>query len=104
MIDTIETALVASQLESTRQIMNSDAKRDILLVVENDPEDSLLLSLTQDHSVSVARTGTIALATIRRRKFDLILMDLQLSDVSGSQVLTVLRESYSQVELPVILI
>ena len=81
------------------------AQNDILLVIDEDPmlQKMFLFNLLQ-HSVSVAHTGTTALEFIRQRKFDLVLLDLQLPDMSGLRVLMALRETHSQTELPVVMV
>src|SRR5215831_8345180 len=98
-------ANMQSQSQQTEvPIVRRDDQR-ILLVVDNDPEirEMLSLHLIQDqHSVTVAPTGTIALEYIQQTSFDLIVLDLHLPDMSGLSVLTALREIYSQTELPVI--
>jgi diguanylate cyclase (GGDEF)-like protein/PAS domain S-box-containing protein len=84
-----------------------ESQMGTLLVVDDDPKIQEVLSfhLTQDHhSVSVAQTGTTALESIRQKKFDLVLLDLQLPDMTGLHVLMALREIYSQTELPVIIV
>jgi two-component system aerobic respiration control sensor histidine kinase ArcB len=53
---------------------------------------SLLESL--GHNVTVAMTGTDALATFEPTKFDLVLLDIQLPDMTGFDVLSSLQQQH----------
>jgi diguanylate cyclase (GGDEF)-like protein/PAS domain S-box-containing protein len=83
---------------------NRESER-VLLVLDDDRnlEETLSLHLIQDQrSVSIVQTGTTALECIQQETFDLVLLDLQLRDMSGLSVLMALREIHSPTRLPVI--
>jgi two-component system, OmpR family, phosphate regulon response regulator PhoB len=65
-----------------------------ILVVEDERDLSALLeyNLKQDgHTVSVANKGSEAIRLAELSEFDLVLLDLMLPDISGSQVAAALR-------------
>lgn len=65
-----------------------------VLVVEDDRVDRLLMTdiLARNHcQVTVAETGEAALALLTRRRFDLVLMDIQLPVVGGIEVVRRVR-------------
>jgi len=65
-----------------------------ILIVEDNPQSLELMSYllgAAGHTVHTARTGALALHAIRSRDLDLILLDLQLPDLDGYEVLRALR-------------
>jgi len=87
---------------------------------KNDPDDSAVILLVDDEPVNIqvldsylaheqvtlhrAYSGEEALASIKRSKPDLVLLDVMLPDRNGYDVCQTIRESYSASELPVILL
>lgn len=75
-----------------------------ILVAEDDPKQADLLRAyleTDGHHVTTARDGAHALAQVKERRPDLLLLDLMMPNVDGWQVLTELgRDS----EIPVIVL
>ncbi|HZM75693.1 MAG TPA: response regulator [Candidatus Limnocylindrales bacterium] len=65
-----------------------------ILIVEDNPQSLELMTYllsAAGHRVHPAQTGVQALATARSSHLDLILLDLQLPDLDGYQVLKALR-------------
>ena len=61
-----------------------------LLVVDDNKVNRLLLARTlelQGHSVALAENGRVALEMLRRERFDLLLLDMEMPEVDGFQVL-----------------
>lgn len=56
------------------------------------------------HEVVILAAGKAAQTRIRREKFDLLLLDLGLPDISGFALLTALRKEPSTAQLPVLLL
>ncbi len=85
--------------------MYSAPRRRRLLVVEDNPAEQLsireLLSHT-DIDVTVAETGTEALATVKANAFDCVVLDLRLPDMSGFDVLEQIGNSPTLSDLPVV--
>jgi class 3 adenylate cyclase len=76
-----------------------------LLVVDDNKVNRLLLtrSLEQHgHSVASAENGRAALETLRREPFDLLLLDIEMPEMDGFQVLEQLKGDLQLRDLPVI--
>ena len=76
-----------------------------LLLVEDDPAQLLALREILDGpelETTVARTGREALQALQAKGFDCLVLDLNLPDMTGLQVLSRLREERGRVGLPVI--
>ncbi len=80
-------------------------RRKHLLVVEDNPAEQLSIRTLldfEDLDVSVASTGSEALNAIGEHRFDCVVLDLRLPDMSGFDVLDQLRNSPAVADLPVI--
>ena len=78
-----------------------------LLVVDDDRLTCELMRrkfAPKGFQVAVASSGTQALAWVRQNKVDLVLLDLEMPDMNGLQVLKTLRQDYSAMQLPVIIV
>ncbi len=77
-----------------------------ILVIEDEQDLGSLLeyNLRADgHEVEVARTGAAGIARARSWRPELVLLDLMLPDISGSEVARLLRESESR-RTPIIMV
>jgi diguanylate cyclase (GGDEF)-like protein/PAS domain S-box-containing protein len=78
------------------------------LLVVDDLElnrDALSRRLAQrGYDVTTAATGKDAIALAAERAFDLVLLDIEMPEMSGLEVLSHLRERHSQTDLPVIMV
>ena len=77
-----------------------------LLVVDDEEMNRDLLSRRLErrgYAVEVATDGQQALDMVAERSFDLILLDIMMPGMDGMEVLGVLRQRYSALELPVIM-
>ena len=80
-------------------------RRRTILVVDDEPEMQALFERilsTDDAEILGARTGAEALAIARRTRLDLVILDIKLPDVSGTEVLRRLRKRDDS--LPVIMV
>ena len=76
-----------------------------LLVVDDNKVNRLLLTRSleqQGHSVASAENGRIALEMLRRESFDAVLLDMEMPEMDGFQVLEVLVADLQLRDLPVI--
>jgi class 3 adenylate cyclase len=76
-----------------------------LLVVDDNRVNRLLLTRSlelQGHSVASAENGRIALEMLRRDNFDAVLLDMEMPEMDGFQVLEVLVGDLQLRDLPVI--
>ena len=76
-----------------------------LLVVDDNKVNRLLLTRSlevQGHSVASAENGRVALEMLRREGFDLLLLDMEMPEMDGFQVLEQLGNDRQMRDLPVI--
>jgi len=80
--------------------------RELVLYVEDDPVNILLVeqyaAVTADVDLVVARDGRSGLEAIRKLKPALVLLDMQLPDMTGLQVLDAVRADPALVDLKVV--
>lgn len=77
-----------------------------VLIIEDDAfiRDLLSEKLTQSHfSIDIADSGEAALEVVAEKRYDLLVLDLELSDMSGIDVLKQLKSSEATAALPVII-
>ncbi|MGB6357176.1 MAG: response regulator [Candidatus Acidiferrales bacterium] len=80
-------------------------RRKQLLIVEDNPAEQLSIRELLDYDdigVSIASTGTEALAAITEHPFDCVVLDLRLPDMSGFDLLERFRDTPSLSDLPVV--
>jgi HAMP domain-containing protein/signal transduction histidine kinase/DNA-binding response OmpR family regulator len=80
-------------------------RRKRLLVVEDNPAEQLSIRELLSHDdidVSTVTTGAEALSIIKEQPFDCVVLDLQLPDMTGFDVLERLRDMPSLTDLPVV--
>ncbi len=76
-----------------------------LLVVDDNKVNRLLLSRSlevQGHSVAMAENGRVALEALRREAFDLLLLDMEMPEMDGFQVLEQMVGDLQLRDIPVI--
>ena len=76
-----------------------------LLVVDDNKVNRLLLARSleiQGHNVATAENGRVALEQLRREVFDLVLLDMEMPEMDGFQVLEQLLRDTQLRDLPVI--
>lgn len=81
--------------------------RKSILIVDDEPSNIQLLGKILEksrHSVAYALDGKSTLKMVRKRKFDLILLDIMLPDIDGFEVCRMLMEDDESKEIPVIFI
>lgn len=77
-----------------------------LLIVDDEPAncDLLVRIFGGDHETVLAADGRQALDALHQQRFDAVLLDINLPDINGYEVLRSVRERWTTDELPVILI
>jgi adenylate cyclase len=76
-----------------------------LLVVDDNKVNRLLLGRgleQQGHNVSFAENGRLALEMLRAKPFDLVLLDIQMPEMDGYQVLAQMKSDLRLRDVPVI--
>jgi len=76
-------------------------KPKTVLVVDDDEgmRDTLTAILKRDYRVLKVATGEAALPVLSREEVDLMLLDVRLPGISGFEVLRIVKENYSLVEV-----
>ena len=75
-------------------LQHTQARGAMILLVEDNGEVAERFSLglsTLGHDVVIADDGAIAVEMVRRRPFDLVLLDVQLPRMGGLSALSLLR-------------
>jgi len=78
-----------------------------LLIVEDEEFNREIMALhlqSYNYNIRFAVDGQQALDMVKEKKPDLILLDIMLPEIMGLQVLHTLRQQYSMVELPIIMV
>ena len=90
-----------------QSISNNSVVRGRILIVDDSSSIREFLEhqlINADYIVYQAPSGKEALDEIYKKKFDLILLDLVMPGLDGIAVLHIIRQSYSEAELPVIIL
>src|SRR5919106_1958161 len=76
-------------------------KPKTVLIVDDDEgmRDTLTAILKRDYRILKASTGEAALPLLNREDVDLMLLDVRLPGISGFEVLRIVKENYSLVEV-----
>jgi two-component system cell cycle response regulator DivK len=79
-------------------------QKTVLIVEDNDLNLKLLNDLLEYHGYNVVTTnrGTAALQLVRQHQADLVLMDIQLPDISGIEAIRLLKADEYTKRTPVI--
>jgi CheY-like chemotaxis protein len=78
-----------------------------ILTVDDDASIRELIEATLSmvgHEVTMAADGTEALAKLKKRRFDLVILDIMMPELDGYQVLERIREMPSRADTPVIVL
>ena len=77
------------------------SKRKTVLIVDDDEgmRDTLSAILKKSYRVLTAATGEEGLAVLRREDVNLMLLDVKLPGIGGLELLSIVRENYSFVEV-----
>ena len=80
--------------------------KTVLIVEDNELNMKLFNDLVESrgHAVAQARTGIEAMQTVRARKPDLILMDIQLPGPSGLEVMQWIKDDDDLKSIPIVAI
>lgn len=93
---------LSSLTDMIKEVKNKDAResnRASVLIVEDDPDIAELAKriLKQNYYIEHASTGKAALETYAGRHFDIVLLDVQLPELSGAEVLEkIMQQNPSQ--------
>jgi diguanylate cyclase (GGDEF)-like protein/PAS domain S-box-containing protein len=96
---------IDSLLMEKKNVMNSQADH-ILIVDDNEMNRDMLARRLErkGYRADVASSAHELMERIKRESLDLVLLDIEMPDISGLEALRTIRELYSPVELPVIMV
>src|SRR5438067_3807117 len=85
--------------------MNSQQAR-LLIVDDNEMNRDMLARrlARKGYDIRVAETARQLLERVKQEQIDLVLLDIEMPEISGLDALKTLREHYSSIELPVIMV
>ncbi len=87
------------------QVPESTKSLHILLAEDNLFNREIVLNILKKHTIVVAENGRQALDALKKEKFDLILMDVQMPKMNGIEATTVIRDPLSDIpdhDVPII--
>lgn len=106
-IDSIEEEL-APQLEAVRELhaLAEQVRQTVLIVEDDEFQRKLLAQLLEEQKLELvfATSGTEALASLRRHRPDLVLMDVNLPGMDGVETTRRIKSVQQLAEVPVIMI
>lgn len=97
-------AQLAREEEKEKREQAEAAKRKHILVVDDDSSVLKLLKnyLAERYDVATAISGKIALKFLETKKTDMVLLDYEMPNENGAEVLAKIRENASTARLPVV--
>jgi adenylate cyclase len=106
------SAMVKGVVSTIRPLSQEDdplgltVRSDILVVDDNAMNRDLLARHIerQGHAITIAENGRHALETLKRRAFDLILLDVLMPEMNGYQVLQRLKADDTWRDIPVLMV
>lgn len=88
------------------EVLSSKLKKPTILIVDDDEDNRVLISQQLielfDCSLLTAADGNTALSMASCYHLDLILLDIMLPDLAGTEVVQRLRQNPAQVKTPII--
>lgn len=97
-------AQLAKEEEKEKKEQAEAVKRKHILVVDDDSSVLKLLKgyLTERYDVATAISGKIALKFLETKKTDMVLLDYEMPNENGAEVLAKIRENPNTANLPVV--
>jgi CheY-like chemotaxis protein len=92
---------------STSRTQNERGDRPLLLVVEDDPDQRSILEMilrSAKYEVTLARDGREALDAVKNRRPDLIISDLMMPGIDGSELVRMLKAEKEYRNIPVLVL
>jgi sigma-B regulation protein RsbU (phosphoserine phosphatase) len=105
--ENLSAAAAAPTVAVPRANLRAGAQTGRILVVDDDPSNREMLSRRLErlgHAVEVAENGRQAVEKIRDGSFDLMLLDVQMPEMNGFEVLQIARTDDALRDLPIIML
>ncbi|MBO1005716.1 hybrid sensor histidine kinase/response regulator [Pseudogracilibacillus auburnensis] len=104
----LETAATTYDNKNTDEQENRSFKEKFhILAIDDDPVTLKLISNIfplDQYEVSTVSSGSEALPLLKRVEWDLIISDTMMPNISGYELTSLIRQQYSALELPIILL
>jgi len=99
-------AFVIQEIDKTVKAINENTNYTILVVDDSSVVRRQITMLLQprNYKISAVVDGAAALESINTKKFDLILLDLELPDMNGEDILKYLRKNSATAQIPVFIL
>ncbi|MGH8295853.1 MAG: response regulator, partial [Steroidobacteraceae bacterium] len=100
---TVTTESVEEALDRLKEFTAAQTRR--LLVVEDDAKERLGITEllgSRDIEIVTAESGAAALASMRERRFDCVVLDLALPDISGFELLAEVQQDEKLRDTPIV--
>jgi CheY-like chemotaxis protein len=103
LVKPVTTSAIEASLDRLRNFIARHPKR-LLVVESNEAESQSMIELLDyaDIEIVVARTAQSALVALLKEDFDCCVIDLRLTDMSGVELLDLIKSQVKLVQLPVI--
>ncbi len=95
--DSVDPADAKDLPAATKNDSAAPSRLEILLVEDQIFNQELVLALLSDHDVLVAENGQEAIDILKNRRFDLVLMDIQMPIMDGLEAISIIRDAQSDV-------
>lgn len=84
----------------------SSQQPNLLIVDDNEMNRDMLARrlARKGYSIGVAETAGHLLDRVTRDRVDLVLLDIEMPEISGLEALQSLRQTFSSIELPIIMV
>ncbi len=84
----------------------TDRKPKILIIEDNPVDREVATGVLEEHGFDVVTlvSAVNCLETIVSEKPDLLLLDVMMPELNGNEALTIIREKFSSIELPIIMV
>jgi putative two-component system response regulator len=83
-----------------------DENRKVVLVVDDSSANLQLCKglLSGEYNIRLAKSGKMALAALERIRPDVILLDIEMPDMTGFEVMNEIRENLDLKDIPVVFV
>ncbi len=104
--DTITNEVEASHSKDVRNGLTTRAKRSILIAEDSEPMREVLIAFLHKlgHSVEVAENGRQAVDMLLKPGIDLALLDLNMPELDGIEVTSIVRKCIDRNDIPIVAI
>lgn len=99
-------SFVIQKIDTTMKLLRINTSYSILIVDDSKFICNHITSLLapRNYRLSIANTAEEAKAYLKVKQFDLVILDLELPDMSGDKLLQYIREDYNTLQIPIFIL